>query len=639
MSLAALRDLEQGRVVAPRPAALRRLGEALWFPASELEELIRRGQPGELPDDELWIQILGRLTVRIRGAAVAIGSTRSRVLFGALALAANTPVDQERLVELVWGDQPPMGAVERLRMDASRLRRRLRPVVVGGAIPDLVGTPAGYQLTVAANQLDLLLFRRLAEQARWARREGDLNRACRLLAEAMTLWQGEPLADLTALRGDPVVVSLTREWQTTVVEYAQNATVLGRHQEVIPLLRRVVEADPLHEAASTELLLALTAAGRPDLASSLFEQLRRRLAEELGTDPGPELLKAQEVVRRQRGQLRPLAALAARGRLPRDLAEFTGRQAELTRLHQRVAGATEAQRTAPVVMSIVGPAGVGKTSLALHFAHQLLRSGHYPDGQFYLDLGQTAPEAALAVLLTALGVAAHEVPTDRSALAARYRDRLAGHRAMLVLDNAASEEQIAPLLPTGSGHLVLITARRALALDGADLIVLGALPPVDAERLLARVVGDDRVDRDPAGSRRLVDRCGGLPLAVSLAARRLRARPRWRPADLADRLDRAPDPLRELAADSNLLRAVLDRSLDALPEPERELFRSLGSLPDDEITVGRVARLVGEPPATARRRLDRLTDEQLLVALSADRYRLSVLMRDYARTLAPAHRQ
>lgn len=633
MSLAALRDLEQGRVVAPRPAALRRLGGALWFPASEFEELIRRGQSGQLPAESLWIQVLGPLRVRVRGASVEIGSTRSRLLLASLALAVNTPVSQEQLVERIWGNQPPVNATERLRVDASRLRRRLRPALTDGGVPDLAGTPAGYQLTVSANQLDLLLFGRLVDQARAARQEGDPDRARRLLAEAMTLWRGDPLTDLTELRGDPAVVELSRRWQAAVVDYAQVATALGRPDEVIPWLRRVVKADPLHEAASAALLVALATAGRADLASSLFKRLRRRLAEELGTDPGPELRQAQQTVLRRGGAVRRLPTVVARARLPNDLAEFTGRGRELEWLQERAAQSVGSGRTASTMMSIVGPGGVGKTTLAIHFAHRLLRAGHHADVLIYIDLGETPAEAALTVMLTTLGVPLHELPSDRASLVAHYRDRLAGQAALLLLDNVYDEDQVVPLLPAGPRHLVLITARRVLALDGADLLTLDAFPPADAEQLLARVAGADRVTRDRIGSRRLVARCGHLPLAVELAGRRLRARPTWRPTDLADRLDRAPDPLRELAADTDLLRAVFDRSLRTLPESERELFRSLGTLPIEETTVAAAARLAGAPPARARRWLDRLADEHLLVALPGDRYRLTGLLRVYAQTL------
>ncbi len=633
MSLAALRDLEQGRVATPRPAALRRLGEALWFPASELDELIRRGQSDQLPAEDLWIEVLGGLRVRLHSAAVEIGSTRSQILLGALALAANTPVSQERLVELVWGNQPPHNAAERLRVDASRLRRRLQPVLVRGGAPDLVSTPSGYQLTVADNQVDLLLFRHLVAQARAARRDGDPDHACRVLAEAMALWQGDPLADVVPW-DDPAVIGPTREWQAAVVDYAEVALALGRHVEVIPPLRRVVEVDPLHEAASAALLIALAAAGQADLASSLFEELRRRLAEELGTDPGPQLRKAQQAVRRRAGAAYPLPTLSARGRLPRDSAEFTGRRRELEWMRQRWVRPAAGGNGAPTVLSIVGPVGVGKTTLAVHFAHDVLRDGFHPDAQLYIDLGEARPEAALAALLTMLGVPASELPAHLPGLAACYRDRVAGQSVILLLDNAHDEEQVAPLVPAGAGHLVLVTARRVLALDGADLLPLDVFPPADAELLLARVAGGERIGRDRAASRRLVARCGYLPLAVSLVARRLRARPAWHPADLADRLERAPDLLRELAAGSDLLRSVFDQSVKGLAGAEREVFCLLATLPTEEVTVEDAARLVGAPPAHTRRWLDRLADECLLTALPADRYRLSGLLREYARTLA-----
>jgi DNA-binding SARP family transcriptional activator len=633
LSVGSLRDLEQGRITSPRSATLRRLAEALRLSSADTDELVRRGQPGQFPDDDVWLQVLGPVTLQVDGERVELGSTRQRLLLGVLALAANTPVSQERLIETIWGNRQPGNVAELLQTNTTRLRRRLRELG-GDHAPELVTAPGSYQLTIAENQLDLLLFRRLLGQARRAREQADPVVAGRLLAEAIALWRGDPFADLGSLRTDPEVAGLTREWQTAVVAYAATAIERGRPDDALPLLWRVVEADPLHEAAYAQLLIALSVNGQPADASTLFEKLRHRLAEELGTDPGPELVRAYRAARR-RDRPRPVSSTATvRRQLPADLAEFTGRAAELAALHEAAA------RQAAGVLCVVGMAGVGKTWLAVHFAHQVLAAGHYPDPQLYVDLGGYAeqppgdPAEVLAMLLWLLGVAPDQVPPDLSGRAALYRDRLFGRRALILLDNVPSEELVLPLLPGGPGNLVLLTSRRSLALDGGRAVPLDVFAPADAERLLARVAGRERVAGDPAGTRRLAELCGQLPLAVSLAGRRLRARPSWRPADLADRLQHAGDLLTELAAGSNQLRTVFDASYRRLGPDERRLFRLLGGHQHDEVTADCAAALTGLPPALARRLLDRLVDEHLAMMDAGERYRLPCLLRHYAADLA-----
>jgi DNA-binding SARP family transcriptional activator/DNA-binding XRE family transcriptional regulator len=643
LSIGSLRDLEQGRITAPRSATLRRLAEALRLSAADTDELLRRSQPGQFPDDELWLQVLGPVALRVDGARVELGSPRQRLLLGVLALAANSPVSQERLIEVIWGNRPPGNVAELLQTNATRLRRRLRELG-GDRAPELVTAPGSYQLTIAENQLDLLLFRRLAGQARQAWQAGDPATAGRLLAEGIALWRGDPFADLASLRTDPEVAGLSREWQAAAVGYAATATELGRPDDALPLLWRVVEADPLHEAAYAQLLIALSVNGQPADASTLFEDLRRRLAEELGTDPGPELVRAYQAARRRdRGRLVP-PTTTVRRRLPTDLAEFTGREAELAALHAAAVDAPPAppaagSGTAATVLSIVGTAGVGKTGLAVHFAHQLLAAGRYPDLQLYVDLGGYADQppgesaSVLGMLLWLLGLPPDQIPPDLPGRAALYRDRLFGRAALVLLDNVPSEEWVQPLLPGGPTNLVLLTSRRSLALDGGRTVPLDVLPPADAERLLARIAGPERTSGDPAGTWRLVELCGHLPLAVSLAARRLRARPGWRPTDLADRLQHTGDLLAELAAGSDQLRTVFDASYRLLTADERRLFRLLGGHAGGEITAECAAALTGLPPVAARRLLDRLVDEHLAMMDAGERYRLPPLLRHYARGL------
>lgn len=686
MSVGALRDLEQGRVSAPRAATLRRLAEALRLPVRATEELLRWAQPGQAPDRGLWLQLLGPLAVQVDGAVVAIGSARQRLLLGVLGLSPNTPVSQDALVETVWQGQPPENAAELLRMDVSRLRRRLRRRAEPDGPPVLAATAGGYQLTVSENQLDLLMFGGLADRARQAGGDGDPDRVCRLFDEAMSLWRGEPVADLASLRTHPAVAALSQRWRRAVVEYAETATAVGRHDQVLPLLWRVVEADPLHEAAHARLIAALAAAGQHAEASAVFEAVRHRLADQLGTDPGPELQSAHELAHRGAtsgasgggtggglsgggtgsglsgggaggssgdevagppgggvggdgtGGPEP-APVSAYRQLPPDLTEFTGRAAELQALHERLPSATSAG-TAVVISSVEGMAGVGKTRLALHLAHQLLAAGRGTEIQLYVDLRGHAdappadPAGVLASFLLLLGTPGDQIPADVSGRAALYRDRLFGRQALVLLDNAASEEQVRPLLPAGPTNLVLVTSRRSLALDGAQVLPLDVFPPEDARDLLALIAGPERVAQDPAAAERVAQLCGRLPLAVSLAARRLRARAGWRLADLADRLADAGDRLSELAAGSRQVQAVFELSYQALPDDARRMFRLLGLHPGQDFTDESAAALAGVTPVAARRLLDRLVDEHLATMVTGERYRLHDLLREYAGELA-----
>ncbi|HVV12746.1 tetratricopeptide repeat protein [Amycolatopsis sp.] len=639
LSVAGLRDVEQGRVVRPRASTLRKLGDVLGLSRVELGELIREAGGDHAGAGGLRVEVLGPLRVSVDGAVVDPGSETQRVLLGLLALSPNVPVVRDALVEAVWGASPAYGTVDLLQSRVSRLRRRLQPGAVGdgeGAQP-LVASRGGYQLTVAEGQHDLLVFRRLVSRARQVRDEAELTEACGLFAEAVGLWRGDPLEGLAALQSHPTVVALGREYRAVVVEYAAAASDLGRYQEVLPLLQRVAEADPLHEAVHAGLMIALAGSGQQAAALDVFDTLRRRLVGELGADPGPELVAAYQRVLRQEVNRPEFAPVSAHRQLPPDIADFSGREAELRHVLEGVSGTNRG--TAVNISLIEGMGGVGKTRLAIHAAHQLLAEGRYRDCQLYVDLWGHAdqppadPSAALASFLRLLGVPGDQIPPSLDERATLYRDRLYGKNALVVLDNAASEDQVLPLLPADSTNLVLITSRRALALDGARTLPLDVFTPAEGRDLLVRVVGSKRVEAEPDAARRVVELCGRLPLAVALAARRLQSRPAWTVEDLAARLAEAGDRLSELAAGSRRLRAVFDLSYQALTADERRMFRLLGLHPGDDFTADSAAALAELTPLQARRLLDRLVDENLATVVTRNRFRLHNLLREYARSV------
>jgi DNA-binding SARP family transcriptional activator len=636
LSVAGLRDVEQGRVVRPRASTLRRLGDVLGLTHSELGELMREVGDDQAAGGGLRVEVLGPLRVSVDGAVVDPGSETQRVLLGLLALSPNVPVVRDVLIEAVWGAQPAYGTVDLLQSRVSRLRRRLQPEQPDSDGPHMVmAVRGGYQLTVAEGQHDLLLFRRLVVRARQVCDEGDVNAACELFAQAVGLWRGDPLEGLGALQSHPIAVALVREYRAVVVEYAAAAFELGRYQEVLPLLQWVSEADPLHEAVHAGLMIALAGTGQQAAALTVFDTLRRRLAEELGADPGPELAAAYQQVLRQEVSRPEFAPVSAHRQLPPDIADFTGREAELQALHDSLPVIDGG--TATAISSVEGMGGVGKTRLAVHVAHQLLAAGRYGDCQLYVDLRGHAdqppadPAAVLASFLRLLGVPGDQIPPSLDERATLYRDRLYGQNVLVLLDNAADQDQVLPLLPAGPTNAVLITSRRMLALDGARTLPLDVFTSAEARELLVRVVGAKRVEQEPVAARRVLELCGWLPLAVALAAHRLQSRPVWRVSDLAARLAEAGDRLGELAAGSRRLRAVFDLSYRALGSDERRMFRLLGLLPGDDFTADSAAALADLTPLQARQLLDRLVDEHLIIVVTRNRYRLHDLLAEHAR--------
>ncbi|MGP4016896.1 BTAD domain-containing putative transcriptional regulator [Saccharopolyspora sp. 5N708] len=633
LSAAGLRDVEQGRVVRPRAATLRRLSEVLGLSRIELEELIRAA--GGEGGSGLRIEVLGPLKIIVNGKSVDPGSEAQRVLLGLLALSPNIPVARDALIEAVWGVQSVSGSADLLQSRVSRLRRRLQPGPQDP--PVLVADRGGYQLAVPEGQHDLLVFQRLVALARCARDEEKTAEACGLFSEAVALWRGEPLEGLGSLQAHPLITALTREYYAVLVEYAAVAAGLGRHQEVLPSLQRVAEADPLHEAVHAALMIALAGSGQQAAALNVYDTLRRRLAEELGADPGPDLVAAYERVLRQEVPRPDFTPVSAHRQLPPDIADFTGREAELSALHERVRAADGG--TAVTISLIEGMGGVGKTRLAVRAAHQLLAAGRCGDCQLYVDLRGHAdqppadPSAVLASFLRLLGVPDDQIPSRMDERVMLYRDRLYGRKALVLLDNASGEDQVVPLLPAGPDNTVLITSRRTLALDGAHTLPLDVFTPVEAEDLLRKVVGRNRGAGTPEAARRVVELCGRLPLAVALAARRLQSRRAWTVSDLAVRLAETGDRLYELVAGNRRLRAVFDLSYHALDQDERRMFRLLGLHPGDDFTVDAVAALAGVGRGAAQQLLDRLVDEHLVNVVTRDRYRLHDLLAEYVRSI------
>lgn len=588
-------------------------------------------------------RLLGAVEVWRAGRAVPLGGPRQRAVLAALLLRANESVSVSQLREAVWED-PPVAAESNVRTYLARLRRELREP---GGESRLITRHGGYELVVHPGELDWAAFDELAGRGRRAAEAGDFGAAAGCFDRALRLWRGRPLDGLKP--GPGLRAELTRLWERylTVVEQRARAGIeLGEHEVVVGDLRRFVAEHPAREELSSLLMLALYRCGRQAEALDVLAGTRQHLVTEFGVEPGAGLRTMQQRILTADPTLDavgpgPRGPVSAHRQLPMDISDFTGREADLARLRRLVDRAGE---RSVVITAVDGMAGVGKTRLAVHAAHQLVRAGRFDELQLWADLRGFDPDSppadpagVLEAFLGLLGVAPRQIPAELAARAALYRDRLAGRKALVLLDNAANEAQVQPLLPGSPGCLVLVTSRRTLAdLDGAGRLHLDVPSAEEAAALLGRIAGDRRVAAQPAEARRVADLCGRLPIAITLAAQRLRNRPTWTVKDLAGRLEAAAGRLDELHGRNRAVRAAFDLSYRTLPDAWRRVFRLIGLHPGDTFAADSVAALAGTPPRVVEDILESLLDEHLLQEVTPGRYRPHDLLRLYARERALA---
>ncbi len=601
------------------------------------------------------LRVLGPLAASRDGAPVELGAARQRAVLGLLALQPNAALRRDAMIDVIWGADPPASAVKMIHSYVSRLRHLLDPGRSQARDGLVVSTGTSYRLAAGSGQLDLIAFGHLADDARDARLSGDLALACDLYARALGLWRGEPLADIDLLIAHPAVIGLRQRQAVLIEEYAETAATARLHDRVLPHLWALAGRDPLNERAHAWLMIALSGSGQRAAALRLYDELRQRLDDQLGVRPGAELADAHARVLRQdfpASDVRDSPAApplpATESVLPRQLPPrprwFTGREPELDEIRALAEGTAEAT----VICVIDGVAGVGKTALAVRAGHRL--AARFPDGQLYVDLcgfGPRQPPAqpgeALTVFLRALGTDPHRIPAGQDEQAALYRSLLAGKRTLIVLDNAATAEQVRPLLPGAPGCLVLVTCRRRLsglaARDGAARIALGPLAEADAMLLLRRALGRERVDAEPQAAAEIARRCGFLPLALRIAADRAAGGPPSRLAELAGQLVASRDRLDVLAADDDeatAVRTVLSWSYRALAPGAARAFRLLGLHAGADISVQAAAALTAVDEAAAQRLLEALAGMNLLDEARPGRYRFHDLLRAYAAELAAA---
>ncbi|MBM7785036.1 AfsR/SARP family transcriptional regulator [Tenggerimyces flavus] len=579
----------------------------------------------------LTVGVLGQLEVSVDGRPVRLTTGRLRALLAVLAMSAGQTVSMQRLTAAVWGDDPPHNPKRSLQTYATRLRAELGAQLISGHSGGLV-------LDAAADQVDALRFEQLLDDASPRATPAEERQR---LDEALGLWRGEPFEGVESRWLDETLAPRLSELRLSALERRIDLDLAaGRHGELVGELNEWTVRCPLRESLWARLLVVLDRCGRRADALERYHHIRLRIADELGVDPSQELQQVYaDLLADQPAVAEPVpASLGVPQQLPAPPPVFVGRTAELTQL--------DADDDSPtvVITAIDGMAGVGKTTLAVHLAHQLAE--RYPDGQLFLDLhGFTEgiepvdPSDALDRLLRSLGVPGEQIPPQLDARAALFRSHLADQRVLLLLDNAATEAQVAPLIP-GSAHcLVLITSRRRLAaLDQTRTVSLDVLPPADALGLFTTTAGPERLAGEPPELlRELVELCGRLPLALRIAAARLRMHRTWTARHLLDLLADRQRRLDELDLGRRSVIGALDLSYHQLTPRHQHAYRLIGLHPGPDLDLHAATALLDEGDTQSTRRLlEELLSAHLMQEPTPDRYRFHDLTRQHAAAIAGA---
>lgn len=593
--------------------------------------------------------LLGPLTVTRDDQPVPLGSTKQQLILAALLLRPAEAISTDELAAMLWGDLPPASAAANVRTYVRGLRQALAGQQ--SAERRILTTPGGYLLHVEPGERDVDRFDATAARGRAALADGDPAGAQAELAAAVALWRGPALAGLPVPRLLSARVGQLEERRLLAEEdYAVARIALGEPAVVIPRLRALLDRHPLRQRAWAQLMMCLYQIGDVSGALAAFRQARRVLAEETGMDPGPELTRLHNDVLHHRIAPRPAspgsggghpagAAQAPPRQLPLVPAGFAGRDAELARLDE---GLGAAHPSGVDITTVSGMAGVGKTTLALHWAHRVV--ARFPDGQLYVNLrgyddaDAVSPADALVAFLEALGVPIGRIPSSTDARTGLYRSLLATRRMLIVLDNARDAGQVRPLLPGAGRCVVVVTSRDQLsslvAAEGARPLTLDVLTAEESMNLLRGRLGAGRLAAEPAAAAEMIEATGRLPLALSLVAARVAAKPAFPLGAVAAQLRPAEGRLAALADGD--VRRVFSWSHRALSSDAAHLLRLLGLHPGPDLTGEAAAALLGRPRAAVTPLLHELTRLHLLTEHVPDRYALHDLLRSYAAELALA---
>lgn len=597
-------------------------------------------RPGAADAAELRFSVLGPVGAWRGEERLSTGSPQQRALLAALLLREGRTVTAGELLHALWGDEPPSQALAALRTYASRLRKVLDPGV-------LVSESGGYAIRgLRESSLDLAVVENLAAEAEKAKNAGDLRHAREALGQALSLWDGEVLAGVPGPYAEAQRVRL-EEWRIQLLESRLDMDLeQGCHAEVISELTALTAVHPLRERLRELLMLALYRTGRQAEALAVYADTRRLLADELGVDPRPGLSELQRrILQADPGLAEPSAPVAEPAaapfrpaQLPATVPDFTGRADFVAELREVLASAAPPEGRVMAVSALAGIGGVGKTTLAVHVAHQA--RGAFPDGQLYVDLqgaGARAaePETVLGAFLRALGTADSGIPDSLEERAALYRSALDGRRVLVLLDNARDAAQVRPLLPGTEGCAALVTSRvRMVDLAGAHLVDLGVMSPEEALNLFTKIVGEERVASEREAALDVVAACGFLPLAIRIAASRLAARRTWTVSVLAAKLADERRRLDELQAGDLAVKATFELGYGQLEPAQARAFRLLGLADGPDISLAAAAAVLDLPAEDTEDLLESLVDTSLLESAAPGRYRYHDLVRLYARACA-----
>ncbi|MGD1217150.1 BTAD domain-containing putative transcriptional regulator [Streptomyces krungchingensis] len=600
-------------------------------------------------DATVRYSILGTVRALRGDTEVDFGPPKRLSLLSLLLLRAPGPVSLSDAVDVLWDDEPPASAVNVVHRHIGALRRILEPGLHSRTDAAHLSRAAdGYRLQVDPSTSDLLRFRDLRAQAQLALKDGDAARAAQVLAEALALWRSPVVAEGTSVARHPVFTSVGHEYVATVKEAADVvlASAPTLTEDVLAALRRAVERHPFDEALHARIISVLAATGRRAEALRQFEAVRHTLADELGVEPGPGLRAARQRLEHSalsRATGRPTDRADAVGtpaHLPPESVSFAGRQEALKRCLELLPRESGNESAASTVV-LCGMAGVGKTTLSVHWAHTV--ADRFPDGQVYVDLQgyhsshpPLDPARAMRTVLDALDVG-RSGTSDDTALDSVYRRALAGRRLLIVLDDARDCEQVRPLLPTAPGCLAIVASRRRLeglaVTHDAHILTLEPMTVPEGLQLLERRLGPERIRTEHGSAEEIVELCGGLPLALAVAGTRALSRPGFSLAALASQLRGSLVALSSQDASTDV-RSTFRRSYEGLTAGAATLLRLLALHPSRDITLNAAASLAGTDLRTTMEGMAELVDHHLLVEPAPERYTCHDLLRAWAAELS-----
>ncbi|ONI84071.1 hypothetical protein ALI144C_15290 [Actinosynnema sp. ALI-1.44] len=597
----------------------------------------------------MQFHILGPLEVHGEHGRMRLTGKPTAVLV-TLLLQANRGVSHEHLIEAVWDDRLPNTAVAALRTYVSRIRRAFADIEPGTA-ERIVAQPNGYAIRVQPGELDLERFRAHVERGRAAAAGGDFAEAIDNLDAGLGLWRARAREEWTGTLGQHMA-GLDEEYFAAAEHQIELKLAVGESAGLIPRITSLITAHPLRERLREHLMLALYRSGRQSDALAVYQEVHHLLGRELGVRPSPGMRELHQRILAEDPARQPVAVTAGPQpdstavpfQLPADTAHFTGRDDLVSQLLRLWPVHRDGRARGTVVISAVeGMAGVGKTTLAVHAAHRL--ADRFSDGVLFIDLhgftpgvDPVAPEHALEYLLRGLGLSGNQIPSDRDARSALYRSVLARRRVLIVLDNAADEAQLRPLLPAARGCGVLVTSRRHLVgLDDTVHLNLPVLPAGEAAALFRALVADRATPADARTIAGIVALCGHLPLAIRIVAARLRANQAGTPARLLAELTdvlTTEQGLDWLSDGHRAVSAALGVSYRHLAPDQQHAFRLLGLHPGVDIEPYALAALADTTINEARRLLEHLHTASLVIQTDYHRYTLHDLVASYATRLA-----